>query len=122
MWSKAGFGVPRLVHRQGDFVSLPLTAGVWGGWTPFYTVDGVSDLVTAEKRLTRSGEPGWLAGTIDSPLWLDSGELFARGAELFRMAEWLTAGGRTGRLVNATPGVVARYARLLDDRARQAAG
>lgn len=117
MWSKAGFGTPRLVHRAGDFVSLPLTAGVWGGWTPFYTVDGLSDLVAAERRLLRAGTPGWLAGTLDSPLWLDSGEVFSRGAELFRMAEWLLAGGSTGRLVNATPRVVARYARLLADRA-----
>ncbi len=116
MWSKAGFGACSLVHRDGDFVSLPFTAGAWGGWTPFYTVDHLADLVTAERRLLRTGAPGWLAGTIDSPLWLDSGELFSQGAALFKMTEWLTGGGSTGRLVNVTPAVVARYARLLDDR------
>lgn len=116
MWTKAGFGRPSLVHREGDFVSVPLTAGAWGGWTPFYTVDHLADLITAERRLLKSGAPGWLVGTIDSPLWLDSGELFSRGAELFKMTEWLTGGGSTGRLINVTPAVVARYARLLDDR------
>jgi hypothetical protein len=115
MWSKAQFGRPRVVHRSGNFVALSLTAGNWDGWSPFYTVSAPGDLARSERRLLRDG-PGWLAGTIDSPLWALSGEILERGSFLYEIAELAAAGGRSGRLVNVTPNVVARYARLLDDR------
>jgi len=115
MWSKAQFGRPRVVHRSGKFVALSLTAGNWDGWSPFYTVSAPGDLGRSERRLLRGG-PGWLAGTIDSPLWALSGEILERGSRLYEIAELAAAGGRSGRLVNVTPNVVARYARLLDDR------
>jgi hypothetical protein len=116
MWTKAGFGVPRIVARRGDFVALPLTAGNWDGWSPFYTVGSRLDLMRAEARLLRARRPGWLASTIDSPLWALPGELWAQGGRLHAMAELMARGGRSGRLVNVTPNVVARYARLLAER------
>jgi hypothetical protein len=115
MWSKAGFGLPRVLHRDGDFVALSLTAGNWDGWSPFYTLSSAADLAHAERKLLRGG-PGWLAGTIDSPLWALSGEILERGSELYSIARLAAAGGKSGRLVNVTPNVVARYARILSDR------
>jgi hypothetical protein len=114
MWTKASFGRPSAALRRNEFVALPFTAGNWDGWSPFYTVSGARDLARAERRLLRSGEPGWLAGTIDSPLWLLPGELLERGSTLYRIAQFVAAGGRSGKLVNVTPNVIARYARLLD--------
>jgi hypothetical protein len=114
MWTKAGFGRPRIPFRDGDFVALTLTAGNWDGWSPFYTLGSARDLKLAERRLRRDNRPGWLVGTIDSPLWALSGEVLERGAELYRIAELTARGGASGRLVNVTPRVVARYARLLD--------
>ena len=114
MWTKTAFGRPEAVLRRDAFVALPLTAGNWDGWSPFYTVGGVRDLARAERRLLRGGNPGWLAGTIDSPLWLLPGELLERGSALYRIAELVAAGGRSGRLVNVTPNVIARYARLFE--------
>jgi len=115
MWSKAEFGQPRVVHRSGDFVALSLTAGNWDGWSPFYTVSAPGDLARSERRLLRGG-PGWLAGTVDSPLWTLSGEILERGSLIYEIAALAAQGGRSGRLVNVTPNVVARYARLLADR------
>jgi hypothetical protein len=116
MWSKAGFGLPRVLHRDGDFVALSLTAGNWDGWSPFYTLSSTADLAHAERRLLRAAKPGWLVGTIDSPLWALSGEILARGPALYSIARLAAAGGKSGRLVNVTPNVVARYARVLDER------
>lgn len=116
MWTKAAFGGPAVPVREGDFVALSLTAGNWDGWSPFYTVSAARDLERAERRLRRSGGPGWLAATVDSPLWLLPGELLERSGELYRVATLAAAGGKSGELVNVTPNVVARYARLLDDR------
>jgi hypothetical protein len=116
MWSKAGFGLPRVVHRDGDFIALSLTAGNWDGWSPFYTLSSAADLAHAERKLLRAAKPGWLVGTIDSPLWALSGEILERGSGLYSIARLAAAGGKSGRLVNVTPNVVARYARVLDER------
>jgi hypothetical protein len=116
MWTKATFGAPAVPLREQDFVALSLTAGNWDGWSPFYTVGAARDLERAERRLRRSGGPGWLAATVDSPLWLLPGELLERSGELYRIATLAAEGGKSGQLVNVTPNVVARYARLLDDR------
>ena len=113
MWTKAWFGRPRIALRDGEFVALTLTAGNWDGWSPFYTVGGAGDLKRAERRLKRAA--GWLVGTIDSPLWALSGEILERGSELYRIAELTARGGSSGRLVNVTPRVIARYARVLDE-------
>jgi hypothetical protein len=115
MWTKAAFGTPRIAHADsdGEFVALTFTAGNWDGWSPFYTVSSVADLAAAERRLTATGEPGWLVSTVDAPLWLLTGERQRHGAWLHEAATALVAGGRTGRLVNVTPSVVARYARLV---------
>jgi hypothetical protein len=115
MWSKAGFGRPQVLHRDGEFLALSLTAGNWDGWSPFYTLSSAADLARAERKLLRAG-PGWLAGTIDSPLWALSGETLERGSTLYSIARLAAAGGKSGRLVNVTPNVVARYGRVLDER------
>jgi hypothetical protein len=116
MWTKTAFGRPAVAYRRGDFVALTLTAGNWDGWSPFYTVGAVRDLTSPERRLLRTRRPGWLVGTIDSPLWALSGELLERGAELYRIADLTARGGASGRLVNVPPRVIARYARLLESQ------
>jgi hypothetical protein len=116
-WSKVGFGTPRIVHRSGDFAALSLTAGRWDGWSPFYTVGSAGDVARAETRLLARREPGWLVGTVDAPLWALSGESLEHGERLYRIAARVAGGGATGRLVNVTPNTIARYARLLADRA-----
>jgi hypothetical protein len=113
MWSKSGFGTAKPVLVRDDFVALPFTAGNWDGWSPFYTVGEPDDLLRAERRLRRRRAPGWLASTIDSPLFLLPGESLEHSSRLYRIAELAAQGGRSGRLVNVTPHVIARYARLL---------
>jgi hypothetical protein len=115
MWTKAGFGRPRIAFREAEFVALTLTAGNWDGWSPFYTVGSAVDLKRAERRLLRTRRPGWLVGTIDSPLWALSGEILEHGSELYRIAELTARGGASGRLLNVTPRVIARYAVVLDE-------
>jgi hypothetical protein len=103
---------PTLLRGPGDLVGINHTAGRWDGWTPFETVNRVSDLEQAERRLLARGVPGWLLSSVDTCLWTFSGELWARGAELNRIARFCAGGGRSGRLVPAKPGTIARYARV----------
>jgi len=122
MLSKSGFGRrPRIVARDGDFVALNYTAGRWDGWTPFETVNDVSDLRRAERHLLSRRRPGWLLGGLDSCLWAFSGELWQAAPRLAAIARFAAEGGSSGRLVNVPPRVVARYARLMDGAGRSQA-
>ena len=116
MWTKAAFGRAGPALVDGDFVALPFTAGDWDGWSPFYTLRSARQLRVAERRLLRAGRPGWLASNIDSILWMLPGEVLEKGRALFQLTQLVAGGGASGRLVNVTPNVVARYARILAAR------
>lgn len=109
-------GPPRAVCDVPGIVGLTYTAGRWDGWTPFVTVNDLSDLRAAEKRLLATGRPGWLAGTIDASLWAFTGPVWDRGRSLSRMCRWLAEGGSSGKIVNTMPSTVARYARVLAEK------
>jgi hypothetical protein len=121
MLSKSGFGgAPRVMLRDEDFVALNYTAGQWDGWTPFETINCTGDLRQAERKLLAHRRAGWLLGSVDACLWTFSGELWERAPELAEIARFLVSGGRSGRLINVAPRVVARYARILDAMQRSA--
>jgi hypothetical protein len=114
MFTKSGFNSdPGIKYIDEDFIALNYTAGQWDGWTPFETVNDVSDLKKSEKKLLRSSRPGWIVSTIDSCLWTFSGEFWKRGSRLFEIARYCAAGGKSGKLVNVKPCTVARYARIV---------
>ena len=114
--TKSEFGSPPTVITGVDHLTvLNYTTGRWDGWTPFETVNGIDDLVRAERRLMRAKKPGWLLGSIDSCLWTFSGHVWDRGRELRDICRWMAEGGSSGELVNVTPGTAARYARILAD-------
>lgn len=119
MWTMAGFGAPQVVHRNGDFVALSFTAGRWNGAPPFSTVASSVELRHAERRLLRRSEPGWLVSTVDPSSSPAAGDqMWEDGLRLHELVSEAARGGLSGELVNTTPHVVARYARLLDDRRR----
>lgn len=114
MWTKAAFGDPKVAHIEDNFVALPFTAGDWDGWSPFYTVGSLAQIIAAERSLLKTGQPAWLASNVDSILWTLPGEILEKGHVLFEIAKLVARRGSSGRLVNVTPNVIARYARLLE--------
>jgi hypothetical protein len=54
-------------------------------------------------------------GQLDTCLWAFTGPIWERAAGLRAIADFVARGGDSGRLMNVTPRVVARYARLLND-------
>lgn len=118
VFSKSGFGSPpHVLALYDDCVVMNYTAGRWDGWTPFETINDSGDLRSAERRLLARHQPGWLVGTLDSCLWTFTGPIWRRGAALYDIASFLAHGGDSGTLINVTPRVVARYARLVAERA-----
>jgi hypothetical protein len=113
MWTKTAFRRPHSALVMNGFVALPFTAGDWDGWSPFYTVRSTAQVRTAERRLLRARRPAWLASNVDSILWMLPAEVLEKGRALFQVAQLVANGGCTGRLVNVTPNVIARYARIL---------
>lgn len=99
-------------------------------------VDRVSQLLEMERHLSTRPGPAWMVGVLDIPLYgstayLSLGDL-SRGVRLGDFFDYCLnggpmrrqlpaalskfSGGETGRLVAVTPHVVARYAKLIDDR------
>lgn len=114
MFTKSGFGTPRVRYLDEQFVALNYTTGRWDGWTPFLTINDVSDLESAERKALRASAPGWIAGTVDSCLWTFSGSFWERGSRLLKIARFVASGGKSSRLVNVTPHTIARYARIIE--------
>ncbi|MGI0156714.1 MAG: hypothetical protein ACREDE_11375, partial [Thermoplasmata archaeon] len=114
--TKSAFGpVPRVVSGVDGLVVYNHTAGRWDGWSPFLTVNTLSDLRQAERRLIGRRRPGWLVGALDTCLWAFTGPVWERGRQLYDVCRWVEGGGSSGRLVNVGPATVGRYARLLTD-------
>ena len=112
--TKSEFGAPPTVATGVDGLTvINYTAGRWDGWTPFETINRLSDLERAERTLRRAGSAGWLLGGLDACLWAFSGHVLDRGRELRAICRWVAGGGSSGRLHNVTPHTMVRYARIL---------
>ncbi len=136
--SSVAQGRNRVLYRDGDFVVLNLCGVSKYPFSPFMRVDRVSQLLEMERLLSVSPGPSWMVGVLDIPLYgytpyLSLGDL-SRGVRLGEFFEYALnggptrrqlpvalakfSGGETGRVVAAMPHVVARYAKLIDDRER----
>jgi len=110
-------GSGKVLFREGDFVVLSQCGHLTYPASPFVRVDGPEEMAECERKLTEGGRPGFIIAVLDSPIYaypvyLSLGDPFHR-RRLGEFFEYLSRGGVTGKLVNATPHVVARYARLL---------
>lgn len=115
--TKAAAGpVPKVFRGPDGLTVFNQTAGRWDGWSPFHTINALADLERSEHRLNASRRPGWLVGAIDTCLWAFTGPVWQRGGDLHEICAWAARGGSDGRLINATPNTIARYARLLAER------
>jgi hypothetical protein len=105
--------VPHIVKGFDGLTVFNHTAGRWDGWSPFHTINALSDLQQAERAMLKSKRPGWLFGALDTCLWTFARHVFERGGDLHEICRWVAGGGSGGSLINVTPRTVARYADLL---------
>lgn len=121
-------GPNRILFRSGDFVALNLGGFSYYPYSPFMRVNSAAQMVAIERRLAVSGTPGWNVGVIDSPIfayssYLNMGESLPSirepahpGSRLGKFFEYVRGRGEMHSVISATPGTIARYARLISER------
>lgn len=115
MFTKSGFHThPKTEYIDNDFIAMNHTTGQWDGWTPFETVNDISDLSKSERILQRRKKPGWIVGTIDTCLWAFGGEFWKRSKKLYEIAQFCVDGGKSKKLINVRPYTISRYARIIN--------
>jgi hypothetical protein len=87
----------------------------FGFYSNFVRANDLNEIDLCEDRCVEMKRPGWIIAALDSPIWGFESGVWENGAELRRIGEYMTSTGNTGKLINATPGTVARYARILAD-------
>ena len=122
--SSASPGENKVLFREGDFIVINQTAVKVEKTSPFVRIKDPADMLAAEKKLRDAGQPGWVIGTLDAPLYgyapyLVSGHKWGQFLRMDAFYDYLQRGAKERGLIPATPHTIARYARILaEDRPR----
>lgn len=101
-------GRNRIIWQQaGHLVLNQSTRAICTG-SPYVRVTTLEDL----REQTPATSPGWWLGVIDAPVIAFNPYIWRHGSRFMSLVEWLTGQA----VINVTPHVVARYARLLQQR------
>lgn len=108
-------GKPKVLFKSNNFISINHTSKQWHPYSPFLVTSNLHQIKKIELSLALRRKPGWIIASLDSPLWMFSYYHWQKSNKLFKMASYLFRGGITGKLINTTPHVISRYARILDE-------
>ena len=109
-------GKPKVLYKSNDFIAINQTKKHWHPYSPFLVMSNPREIKNLEISLSITRKPGWIIAALDSPLWLFSFYYGEKSNKLFDIASYILRGGITGKLVNTTPHVISRYARILDEK------
>lgn len=107
--SAAQPGRNRILHQDDAHIVLNQGSRSICTGSPYVRVTGVEDL----DEKTPGPSPGWWLGVTDAPVVAFNSYIWRKGSAFMRLVDLLTAGKR---VINVTPHVVARYARILQHR------
>jgi hypothetical protein len=107
-------GKPKVLFKSDNFIAINHTSKQWHPYSPFLVMSDLHEIKKLERSLALKRKPGWIIASLDSPLWMFSYYQWERSNKLFDMASYVSRGGATGKLINTTPHVISRYARILD--------
>jgi hypothetical protein len=115
MVSSMNPGENEVQYRQGDFLSVNMSPPFFGFYSNFMRANDINEIDLCEDRCVEMKRPGWIIAALDSPVWGFESSVWEKGEDFRRIGEYMTSTGNTGKLMNVTPGVIARYARILAD-------
>jgi hypothetical protein len=126
--SSAAQGMNTVLYRRDDFVVLNMWYCNHFPYSPFVRITTHGELSDMERQIAGTGQPGWIIGVVDTPIFAYSNYLglgesnpSLRKPSIFpdvRMGKiftYIQQRGETDKLVTATPNTIARYARILHD-------
>jgi hypothetical protein len=108
-------GKPKVLFKSNNFIAINHTSKQWHPYSPFLVMSDLNEIKKLERSLNLRRKPGWIIVSLDSPLWMFSYYQWQKSNKLFEMASYVSRGGTTGKLITATPHVISRYARILDE-------
>jgi len=109
-------GKPKVLYKSNGFIGINQTCNHWYPYSPFLVMSNLREIKDTELRLALMRKPGWIIAALDSPLWMFSYYHWEKANTLFNIANYIVRGGITGKLINVTPHVISRYARILDEK------
>jgi len=109
-------GKPRVVYKSEKFIAINHTSKQWHPYSPFLVMSDLNEIKKIEHDLVSKGKPGWIIVSLDSPLWMFSYYQWQKSNTLFETISYILHGGKTGKLINTTPHVISRYARILKEK------
>jgi hypothetical protein len=124
--SSVGQGNNQVLHQRDDFTVLNMWYCNHYPYSPFVRITTPEHLADMERQISGSGQPGWIIGVVDTPIfayanYLVLGESIPSlrkpgiypDVRIGRIFSYIQNCGETDKLVTATPRTIARYARLL---------
>jgi hypothetical protein len=109
-------GKPKVLYKSNSFIAINQTSKHWYPYSPFLVMSNPREIKNIELKLAAMRKPGWIIVALDSPLWMFSYYHWKKANTLFNIANHILCGGITHRLINVTPHVISRYARILDEK------
>ena len=102
-------GRNRVLYRSPKMIAVNQTTRkiYWG--SPYIRASTFEDL----RETCPLVSPGWLVTTIDAPVIAFSSYIWKRGNVFMQMIDWLHG---SENIVNVTPHVISRYAKMLADK------
>lgn len=101
-------GRNRILCRTENHIVLNQTNRTICTGSPYVRITSVDDLISKVPFV----RPGWMLAVTDAPVIAFNPHIWRDGTAFMRIVDWLIKGD----VINTTPRVIARYARLLERR------
>jgi len=126
--SSVAQGKNQVLYQRDNFVVLNMWYCNHYPYSPFVRITTPTQLSDMERQISGTGQPGWIIGVVDTPIFAYSNYLVLGESNpslrkpgiypdvrMGKIFTYIQNRGETDKLVTATPNTIARYARLLLD-------
>lgn len=107
-------GKSEVHYTKNNFVTINHSVPFFSFYSNFIRANNLDDIINSEDIYREFKKPGWVLAALDSPIWGFEHAPWECGDKLKEISEYMTSGGNTGNLINTTPSVIARYAKIID--------
>ncbi len=124
--SSVAQGPNQILYNDDKFVVLNMWYCNHYPYSPFVRITTSDQLRDMERQISGSGQPGWIIGVVDTPIFAYNNYLVLgesnpslrkpaiyQDVRMGKLFTYIQNRGETDKLVSATPHTIARYVRYL---------